>query len=69
MTSSLVTSRTVKMLTVEAAQRVLTRAGCIVTRAVHGDVVTLSIRLPDDSDDPHGDRLLRAREAQDSKNS
>ena len=59
--SSLVTSRQVKERTIEVVSKLLVRAGCVVSESRSGDTVTFVVTIPQDSVDPHGDRLRAAQ--------
>ena len=62
-----VTTRAVKEKVIWAAIELMKRAGLLVQENKLGDRVTLTIVIPPDSVDPHGDRLKAARDAKPTK--
>lgn len=60
MTDVRVTTQVVKLQCVSAAVRLLEMAGCVVSRRDEGDVVVLSVVVPEDPADMHGARLQAA---------
>lgn len=63
MTEVRVTTKAVKLGVVDAAVRLLTMAGCQVSRVDGEQLVTLSVGVPDDPEDMHGARLQAAIDA------
>jgi len=51
-------TRAVAMRAVEAAVMLMTRVGCDVQEVRTDDTYALTVTLPIDSPDPHGDRYL-----------
>ena len=61
-----VTTSAVKEKVVWAAAELMRRAGCLVVENKLGNIVTLTVTIPPDSTDPHGDRLKAIKSAESS---
>lgn len=57
-------SKHVKEMSVNAAIKLMARAGCNVSECRNGNSWTIMVDVPEDSADPHGDRLMKALDAQ-----